>query len=64
MTSRPDSDDQARTVELARAALARPNSPFPELPARFLVVDADLQRLTLIEIGQAVASWPVSTAAA
>jgi UDP-N-acetylmuramate--alanine ligase len=64
MTSRPDPGDDARTLELARAALARPQSPFPELPARLLVVDADLQRLTLIEAGQPVASWPVSTAAA
>jgi UDP-N-acetylmuramate--L-alanine ligase len=64
MTLRTDPGDDARTVEFARSALARPLSPFPELPPRLVVVDADRQRLTLLEAGRAVASWPVSTAAA
>jgi UDP-N-acetylmuramate--alanine ligase len=34
------------------------------LPDRFLVVDVERQAATLIEAGEAVASWPVSTARA
>jgi UDP-N-acetylmuramate--alanine ligase len=34
------------------------------MPARLLVVDAERQLATLIETGQAIAAWPVSTARA
>ena len=53
-----------RALTLARAAIARPGSPFRELPSRVVIVDADLQRLLLVEAGQIVADYPVSTAAA
>jgi UDP-N-acetylmuramate--alanine ligase len=53
-----------RAAGLARTALSRPRAPFRALPPRFLVVDTDLQRLTLVEGGKAVAEWPASTALA
>jgi UDP-N-acetylmuramate--alanine ligase len=53
-----------RAAGLARTALSRPRAPFRALPPRFLVVDTDLQRLTLVEGGKAVGDWPVSTALA
>ena len=59
---RPDASDRA--LPLAHAALARPQSPFPDLPPRLVVVDVDRQRLTLIEDGRPSATWPVSTALA
>ncbi|HEY6865844.1 MAG TPA: L,D-transpeptidase family protein [Candidatus Eisenbacteria bacterium] len=59
---RPDAPDRA--LALARAGLARPQSPFPDLPARLIVVDVERQGLTLLEGGRATASWPVSTALA
>lgn len=58
------SPDTERALELARAALRRPFSPFATLPDRVLLVDADRQRLHLIERGRVTASYPVSTAAA
>ncbi len=48
---------------LADAALARPRSPFRELPARCLLVDVAAQRALLVERGEVTGSWPVSTAA-
>jgi lipoprotein-anchoring transpeptidase ErfK/SrfK len=55
-------NDRARA--LASAALARPGSPFRELPHRLILVDADAQRLMLLESGEVVAEYPISTAAA
>lgn len=52
-----------RAQALAVAALSRPGSPFRELPARLLVVDAGWQRLTLLESGLEIADYPISTAA-
>ncbi|MBI1797814.1 MAG: L,D-transpeptidase [Candidatus Eisenbacteria bacterium] len=49
---------------MARAALARPGSPFRELPPRLVLVDADDQRLYLIEAGEVAAEYATSTAAA
>ena len=49
-----------RALELARNGLTRPGAP-PEMPARLIVVDVERQRATLIENGEATASWPVST---
>jgi lipoprotein-anchoring transpeptidase ErfK/SrfK len=54
----------ARVRSLANAALVRPGSPFVELPERFILVDADRQRLLLLESGEVQAEYPVSTAAA
>jgi UDP-N-acetylmuramate--alanine ligase len=51
-------------LALARAELSRSGAPFSSLPERFLLVDVARQRLTLIEGGQAVAEFPISTAAA
>ncbi len=50
--------------ELARDALARPRAPFRALPARVLAVDVAAQQLAVIESGEVVAVYPVSTAAA
>lgn len=60
MTQPPDLI-ASRALELARAALSRPDAP-PEPPGRLLVVDVARQTATLIEDGGAVAAWPVSTA--
>ena len=49
-----------RALELARQGLERSGAP-PELPPRLIVVDVERQRATLIEAGEAKASWPVST---
>src|SRR5438876_1867132 len=57
-------DDRGDAVLLARADLERPGAPFESLPERFLVVDVRRQRLTLVEHGQAVADFAISTAAA
>jgi UDP-N-acetylmuramate--alanine ligase len=51
-----------RSLALARRSLARPRSPYPELPERLLLVDARRQRLALIESGRVRGEWPVSTA--
>src|SRR5436190_12943544 len=51
-----------RAAGLARTALARPRAPFRALPPRYIVVDTEWQRLTLVEGGKPVAEWPVSTA--
>jgi UDP-N-acetylmuramate--alanine ligase len=65
MAPAADSDDPAApALALAARSLSRPTAPFPELPGRFLLVDADRQRLFVIERGRAVASYLVSTAAA
>jgi UDP-N-acetylmuramate--alanine ligase len=56
--------DPDRALELARAALARPRSPFSELPERLLLVDVERQKLSLIEDGRVVIEYPVSTAIA
>jgi UDP-N-acetylmuramate--L-alanine ligase len=59
----PTEKNAARALDLARDGLSRPGAP-GELPARLLVVDAERQIATWLEAGQAVASWPVSTALA
>jgi UDP-N-acetylmuramate--alanine ligase len=51
----------ARPLELARSALSRPGAP-PQLPERLLVVDAERQVATLLQSGEAVAAWRISTA--
>ena len=51
-------------VALARAALERPQCPFPDLPERLIVVNVDRQSLSLVERGRVTESWPVSTATA
>ncbi len=53
----------ARAVSLARTALTRAGSPFTALPPRLLVVDVERQRLALLIDGEALAEYPVSTAA-
>ncbi len=53
----------ARALELAREALARPGAP-EALPSPLLVVDAERQVAVLLEGGEPVAAWPVSTATA
>jgi UDP-N-acetylmuramate--alanine ligase len=63
MSSVPPLDPQ-QFLTLARAALARPGSPFSELPDRLLVVDPRQQRIALIAGGRVEASYPVSTASA
>jgi len=64
MSLAPGSRTPSRAQALAQAALARPASPFRELPERLIVVDVAWQRLTLIESGLEIAEYPVSTAAA
>jgi len=54
----------ARYRALALVALARPASPFTEVPPRLLVVDLERQRLGLLEGGRLVLDHPVSTASA
>ena len=61
--SRPALGDE-RVLVLARAALARPRSPFDSLPDRLVLVDVSRQRLTLIEGERPVSEYPASTAAA
>ena len=51
-----------RSLALARRSLARPHSPYRELPERLLLVDPRRQRLALIEAGRVRGEWPVSTA--
>ncbi|MBI4913735.1 MAG: L,D-transpeptidase family protein [Acidobacteria bacterium] len=53
----------ARFRALGLAGLARAGTPFPDLPARLLVVDVDRQRLGLLEEGVLRFEAPVSTAA-
>jgi UDP-N-acetylmuramate--alanine ligase len=48
---------------LAALALARPRSPFRELPPRFVLVDVGAQRVLLVERGEVTGEWPASTAA-
>lgn len=45
------------------AALARPGSPFRELPPRVVLVDAAAQRVVLFEHGAPAGEWLASTAA-
>jgi UDP-N-acetylmuramate--L-alanine ligase len=54
----------ARALDLARRSLARPRSPFRELPARMLLVDVRRQRVVLIRDEQAIGEYRVSTASA
>ena len=54
----------ARFRALALAGLRRPQSPFQELPSRFLVADVAEQRLGLLEQGVLAADFVISTAAA
>jgi UDP-N-acetylmuramate-alanine ligase len=63
MTAPADPSLAARSLDLARAALARRGAP-PEPPSRLLVVDVERQRAVLIENGAAKAVWPVSSARA
>ena len=53
-----------RALSLARLALARPRSPFRELPETLLLVDVRRQRMVLIERERAIGEWPISTARA
>jgi UDP-N-acetylmuramate--alanine ligase len=57
-------DPRRRALALARFALARPRSPFPELPPRLVLVDVFAQSLSLIEAGAVTVRYAVSTAAA
>ncbi|MBI5836460.1 MAG: L,D-transpeptidase family protein [Candidatus Eisenbacteria bacterium] len=59
----PDPVLAARHRALAIAALARPATPFTELPPRLLVVDVERQRLGLLDGGRLLAEYPVSTSA-
>lgn len=68
---RGPADEALRARRLVRAALRRRTAPAPgaaaaafHLPDRVLVVDVERQRLILLERGDAIASWPVSTALA
>ena len=49
-------------AELVRTALARPGSPFTTPPDRWLLVDADRQRLVLMHGHEPVEDFPISTA--
>ena len=53
-----------RAAGLARTALSRPRAPFPALPARYVVVDTERQRIALVEGGRVTLEHPVSTALA
>ena len=64
MTRRSQAPSADPVVVLARSALKRPQSPFPVLPERLIVVDVDRQILSLVERGRTSANWPVSTATA
>ena len=55
---------RSRALELVRAALARPGVPADPLRDRLVLVDVRRQRLSLIEAGEVLGEWPVSTAAA
>jgi UDP-N-acetylmuramate--alanine ligase len=57
-------DQRARLLAEACCALERERCPLKELPRRFLVVDADLQRCALFEGETIEAEYAVSTAAA
>jgi len=59
----PEAQNAVRALDLARSCLSRPGAP-SELPERLLLVDVERQVATWLEAGQAVASWPVSTARA
>jgi UDP-N-acetylmuramate--alanine ligase len=50
-------------AELVRTALGRPGTPFTAAPARWLLVDADRQRLLLMHGSEPVEDFAVSTAA-
>jgi UDP-N-acetylmuramate--alanine ligase len=63
MTSPVDPGFTARALDLSRRALERRGAP-PELPSRLLVVDVDRQRAVWFEGGEALDTWPVSTARA
>lgn len=47
---------------LGLAALSRPGSPFRALPNRLLVVDVARQRMGLLEHGELLGDYPISTA--
>jgi hypothetical protein len=64
VTAIPDQETAARALDLARAALERPQAPLRTLPPRLLLVDVSRQRVTLIAPGRPVAVFRVSTAAA
>ena len=57
----PPPSISARARELVETALGRPGAP-DTLPDRLIVVDAERQTATLLEDGEATATWPVSTA--
>jgi hypothetical protein len=50
-------------AELVRTALTRPGSPFTTAPARWLLVDADRQRLLLMHGSEPAEDFAISTAA-
>src|SRR5258705_139075 len=59
----PRKESQVAPVASAEADLSRPGAPFEALPARFLAVGVAAQKLSLVEHGVVVATFPVSTAA-
>lgn len=59
----PDPVLAARYRALALKGLARPASPFKELPSRCLVVDVERQRLGFLQEGRLLGDWRISTAA-
>jgi UDP-N-acetylmuramate--L-alanine ligase len=59
----PDPVLAARYRALALGALARPGSPFRDLPPRCLVVDVERQRMGLLEGGRLLGDYRISTAA-
>lgn len=64
MAQTPDPESAARALDLARAAMERPQAPFRTPPPRLVLVDVARQRVTLLEAGRPVAVYPASTSAA
>jgi UDP-N-acetylmuramate--alanine ligase len=58
-----DGAEREHARSLLALALRRPGTPFDRAPDRALLVDFDRQRLYLVERGEAVRVYPVSTAA-
>jgi UDP-N-acetylmuramate--alanine ligase len=56
--------DSTRARALLAAALQRPAAPSDQIPPRVIVVDFERQELHLVERGETMALYPVSTARA